>query len=86
MALFKVVVDKKVRKKDLLRVPAKIRRKVIERIKELGANPYPVDSIRLKGRQELRIRQGSYRILYTVNEDVVTVIVVKVGHRKDVYK
>jgi len=86
MALFRVVVDKKVRKKDLLRVPVKTRRKVIERIKELGANPYPEDSVRLKGRQEFRIRQGSYRILYTVNEDVVTVIVVKVGHRKDVYK
>ena len=61
-------------------------RRIIERIQKLANDPYPVDAVRLKGRDEWRIRQGDYRILYIVEEKIVTVFVVKIGHRREAYK
>ncbi len=86
MDLYKVQINKKVRKKDLPSIAPKDVKRIIGRIQKLANNPYPVDAVHLKGRDELRIRQGDYRILYIVKEQVVTVFVVKVGHRREVYK
>lgn len=86
MDLYKVEINKKVRKKDLKSIAPKDLKRIIERIQELANNPYPIDAIRLKGRDEWRIRQGDYRILYIVEENIVTVFVVKIGHRREVYK
>jgi mRNA interferase RelE/StbE len=86
MALYKVQINKKVRKKDLPSIAPKDVRRIVDRIQKLADNPYPVDAVHLKGRDERRIRQGDYRILYIVKEQVVTVFVVKVGHRREVYK
>ncbi len=86
MALYKVEITKKVRKKDLPSIPPKDVRRIVDRIEKLAENPYPEDATKLKGRLEYRIRQGDYRILYIVEDDIVTVFVVKVGHRKNVYK
>lgn len=81
-----VVINKKVRKKDLPKVAPKDASRIIKRIQDLAQNPYPIDATHLKGRDEWRIRQGDYRILYIVEEKIVTVFVVKVGHRREVYK
>ena len=86
MALYKVKINKKVRKKDLAKLSSKDVARIAERIQSLAHNPYPAGAVRLKGREEWRVRQGDYRILYTVHEEIITVIVVKVGHRKEVYK
>ena len=86
MALYKVEINKKVRKKDLPYISLNDVRRIIERIQKLANDPYPVDAVRLKGRDEWRIRQGDYRILYIVEEKIVTVFVVKIGHRREAYK
>ncbi len=86
MALYKVEINRRVRKKDLPAIPAKSRARIVLRIKKLAQDPYPTDSIQLKERNERRIRQGDYRILYLVHEDMVTVFVIKVGHRKEIYR
>jgi mRNA interferase RelE/StbE len=86
MALYKVEINRQVRKKDLPAIPSKARARIVLRIKKLAQDPFPTDSIRLKGRNERRIRQGDYRILYLVQEDIVTVFVIKVGHRKEIYR
>jgi mRNA interferase RelE/StbE len=86
MALYKVEINKKVRKKDLPSISPKDVRRIVESIQKLANDPYPVDAVRLKGRDEWRIRQGDYRILYIVEEKIVTVFVVKIGHRREVYK
>lgn len=52
----------------------------------LQENPRPVDSEKLSGQERYRIRQGVYRIIYEVADDLLVVTVVKVGHRKHVYK
>jgi mRNA interferase RelE/StbE len=86
MASYKVVVDKRVRKKDLPRIPQKLAKAVVQRIAALAEDPFPADSVQLKGRRERRIRQGDYRILYIVEEDIVTVFVIQIGHRREVYR
>lgn len=86
MVLYKVEINKKVRKKDLPSIAPKDVRRIVERITELAQNPYPAGATRLKSREEWRIRQGDYRILYLVNEQIVTVFAIKVGHRREVYK
>lgn len=86
MASYSVLVDKRVRKKDLPPIPAKDRARIVARISALADDPYPADSIQLVGNTKHRIRQGNYRILYTVHESTVTVRVVKVGHRREVYR
>lgn len=86
MALYKVEVSKSVRKKDLASIPTKDAKRIVRRISSLAENPFPIDAVQLKGREEWRIRQGSYRILYIVAEKVVTIFVVRVGHRKDIYR
>jgi mRNA interferase RelE/StbE len=60
--------------------------KIVTRIESLADNPFPEGSIRLKGREEWRIRQGNYRILYVVEQEIVTVFVIKVGHRREIYR
>lgn len=52
----------------------------------LAQNPRPPSASALTGRPGLRVRVGDYRIIYTVQDDVLLVVVVAVGHRKDVYR
>ncbi len=86
MALYNIVLNKKIRKKDLASIPASDVRRIVQRIEKLAQDPFPADAVRLKGRDEWRIRQGDYRILYTVDETIITVHIVKVGHRRKIYR
>jgi mRNA interferase RelE/StbE len=61
------------------------RRRIVERIANLANDSRPPGSQKLSGRDRYRLRQGPYRILYSVQDDVLAVFVVKVGLRKDVY-
>lgn len=61
------------------------RRRVQGAIALLARDPRPPGARPLHGRPGLRVRAGDYRILYTVADDVLLVVVVTVGHRRDVY-
>jgi len=52
----------------------------------LGDNPLPPKALKLRSREGYRIRVGDYRILYTFDGKVMTVLIIKIGHRKDVYR
>jgi mRNA interferase RelE/StbE len=52
----------------------------------LAQNPRPPRAVALKGRGELRVRVGDFRIIYTVHDDVLLVLVISLGHRRDVYR
>jgi mRNA interferase RelE/StbE len=59
--------------------------RIIAKIDLLKENPYPIDCKKLKTTNALRIRMGSYRVIYDIiNEDLI-VRIIKIGHRKDVY-
>jgi len=61
--------------------------RVLRAIQDLARNPYPRGSRKLRGYEDvLRVRVGSYRILYSVEADRLVIIVLKVGGRKDVYR
>lgn len=63
------------------------RRRIVEKIAALGANPRPHGSEKLAGYDDrYRLRQGNYRITYLIDDTRRELIVFKAGHRKDVYK
>ena len=62
-----------------------IRRRIQGAITLLAEDPRPPAARTLRGRPGFRVRAGDYRILYTVEDDVLLVVVVTVGHRRDVY-
>lgn len=64
----------------------KDRQRVVARIGSLASDPRPPGCTKVSGQDAYRVRQGEYRIVYTVADDVLTVEVVKVGHRRDVYR
>ena len=67
--------------------PKKTRRLVVKRIEALAEDPRPPGCEKLSGRaNRYRVRQGAYRIVYSVEDDVLVVLVIKVGHRRDVYR
>lgn len=85
MADYKVQLLPSVIRKDLAKVPKGDMRKIIERIESLGKNPRPSWSKKLSGREEFRVRQGNYRILYIVEDQIKIVLITKVGHRRNSY-
>ena len=72
--------------KDLTRVPKNDLKKILSRIQKLYDDPRPVGCEKLTGEDLYRVRQGKYRIVYSIRDNELTVWVVKVGHRKDVYR
>jgi mRNA interferase RelE/StbE len=73
--------------KDIEAIPVKRdRQRVVERIGKLAEDPRPLGSEKLSGQDKYRVRQGHYRILYAIEDQNLIVLVVKVGHRKDVYR
>lgn len=63
-----------------------VRRRLDAAIQVLRSDPRPRACKKLSGREEYRIRVGDYRVLYEIEDSVLRVLVVKVGHRRDVYE
>ena len=72
--------------KDLGPIPKKDLRRIINRIKSLQEDPRPPGCEKLAGQDRYRIRQGNYRIVYAVQDQDLTVWIVKVGPRRDIYR
>ncbi|MBM3909038.1 MAG: type II toxin-antitoxin system RelE/ParE family toxin [Gemmatimonadetes bacterium] len=72
--------------KELERVPTKDCRRIVTRIGTLADNPRPVGAEKLSGDDKYRIRQGDYRILYEIVDEELIVTVVRIGHRREVYR
>lgn len=85
MANYKIEI-KKSASKEIAALPKSILVRVVELIGGLSENPRPGGCKKLSGDEKYRIRVGDYRILYAIEEEIITVYVVKVGHRRDVYR
>jgi mRNA interferase RelE/StbE len=72
--------------KDLKKIPRSDLRRIIEKIAGLGENPRPHGCEKLSAVERYRIRHGNYRIIYSIQDDELTVWIVKVSHRKDSYR
>jgi len=64
----------------------KDRQKVVQRIQDLANNPRPPGCEKLSQQDRYRVRQGWFRIIYSVDDREKCVLVVKVGHRRDIYR
>jgi mRNA interferase RelE/StbE len=72
--------------KDLEKIPRNDLRKIMKKIEGLGLDPRPRGSEKLSIREQYRLRHGKYRIVYSIQDDDLTIWIVKVGYRKDVYR
>ena len=85
MESFEVIFKQSVAK-DLRQIPKKNVARILKRIDALRTQPRPPGVERLSGQEKYRIRQGVYRILYEIRNNKLIVVVVKIGHRRDVYR
>ena len=72
--------------KEIKKFPSKEIKKILLAIESLSRNPRPHHCEKLSDQERYRVRCGSYRIVYTVEDDILIVYVVKIGHRKEVYR
>lgn len=82
--MYKVRIERKAQKK-LSKIPEPYYSNLKTAILELGENPRPQGYIKLKGREGYRIRVANYRIIYEIQDNVLLVDVIDLGHRKDIY-
>lgn len=80
------IVIKKSAAKEIERIQKKDRIRIVEKIRSLSSDPRPSGSKKLSGQEKYRIRQGNYRILYQIIDDALVINVVKIGHRRNIYK
>jgi mRNA interferase RelE/StbE len=85
MAAYKVHFKASV-EKDFTTIPKKDLKKILKRIEGLAEDQRPSGCEKLTGQERYRLRQGRYRIVYSIQDDELTVWVVKAGHRKDIYR
>lgn len=72
--------------KELDELSRQDRRRIVERVRALVVDPRPRGCEKLSGEEKYRIRQGNLRILYEINDALQAVTIVKIGHRRDVYR
>ena len=85
MARYRLLFKRSVAK-DLRAIPKKDVQRILKRIKALADAPRPNGCEKLTDQERYRIRQGSYRVIYEVKDDVLIIIVVKVVHRSEAYR
>lgn len=85
MAKYKIFI-KESAVKELDNIPPEYLKKVIERIKSLANNPRPPGCQKLSSKDRYRLREGDYRIIYSIQDDELTVHIYKIGHRREVYR
>jgi len=73
--------------KQLDKLAPRLRERIINRLEELERYPRPRDARKVAGQEDLfRIRVGDYRIVYEVHDQILIVLVIRVGHRREVYR
>jgi mRNA interferase RelE/StbE len=82
---FQVILPKSVQK-ELDRLPDDVARRILARLAGLETNPRPAEVKKLKGRDAWRVRVSDYRVIYEIHDRVLQVIVITVGHRREIYR
>ncbi len=68
------------------KLPQAIQRRIIKAVQRLASDPFPRGVRKLTGSDYYRLRVGDYRIIYEVHKDKLVILVIRIGHRKDVYR
>lgn len=72
--------------KAVAKLPKPVRARIAEQLASLANNPRPNGSVKLKDQNSYRVRVGDYRIIYTIEDKKLVVLVIEVGHRRDIYR
>jgi len=72
--------------KSLRRFPRNSQQRILRRIEMLAVDPRPPGSVKLTGEEAYRVRVGDYRIIYTIEDDRLLILIIDIGHRGDVYR
>ncbi|ABW33174.1 type II toxin-antitoxin system RelE family toxin [Acaryochloris marina] len=73
--------------RQLKKLPNKVKAQIVPILKTLTDDPHPSGSAKLKGAEDLwKIRKGAYRVIYQIQDKKLTILVVNIAHRRDVYK
>lgn len=83
--MYRVILPRSVQK-ELDRLPDEVLRRILARLAHLETNPRPADVKKLKGRDAWRIRVGDYRVIYEIHDRELQILVVTVGHRREIYR
>ena len=85
MASYRLVI-KPSAARELEALPLKDRRRIASKIQHLASEPRPSGAEKLSGQEKYRLRQGDYRVLSSIDDAELAVAIVKIGHRRDVYR
>jgi mRNA interferase RelE/StbE len=85
MAAYEIYFKESV-EKDFRDIPGKDLKRILQRIESFAIEPRPSGCEKLTGQERYRLRQGRYRIVYSIQDEKLTVWIVKVGQRKDIYR
>jgi mRNA interferase RelE/StbE len=83
--MYKLVIEKYALKNIAKINPAHLPA-IKETIASLALNPRPEGYKKLKGTEAYRIRSGNYRIIYEIHDNIITIVVIDVGHRSEIYR
>ena len=82
---YRVILPRSVQK-ELDRLPDDVVKRILARLTQLETNPRPSDVKKLKGREAWRIRVGDYRVIYEIHDRELQILVITVGHRREIYR
>ena len=82
---YQIIIEKTARK-EIQKINPADQITIIQAIKKLAYEPRPIGCKKLKGRMAWRVRAGDYRIIYEIQDNLLIVTIITVGHRRDVYK
>ena len=68
---------------NIQKLETTIARRIVKKIEELAENPFSKDIKRLKGMDDFRLRVGDYRVVFSIEKNIITIL--KIGHRKNIY-
>lgn len=83
--MYQIVIEKQVQK-QLARISPPYYSKIVAVLQHLAIDPRPQGYKKLKGRPGYRVRVGDYRIIYNLNDNILTVYILAIGNRRDVYE
>ena len=82
---YRVILPRSVQK-ELDRLPDDVVKRILTRLSQLETNPRPAGVKKLKGRDAWRIRVGDYRVIYEIHDRELQILVITVGHRREIYR
>ncbi len=72
--------------KELKKLDKTVAKRIFKKVSELNENPYHFDVTKMVGDPYFRLRVGDYRVIFDIQNDMLRILILKVGHRKKVYK